>query len=286
MTEKANDKKSLASRLSESYKLVLYRDEDFKEISSYNLSMGSVYIGLSIFFLLLAGAIVSLILFTPIKTLIPGYGDIQANPQFIKLVEDVNTMVQERKEQETYIQALQNILGIEEIDSNVSEGLEYLVPTNANGLNNDQVGSLYSIENARSELSQEIDIIQTLQQKQVVRPVDGLISSDFDPTIKHYGIDILAPAESPIKAMMDGFVFLSGWDVETGYTIGIQHEGNILSFYKHNSIILKEKGTFVRSGEAVAIIGNTGTLSSGPHLHFELWHNGKPVNPNNYINFN
>ena len=117
-------------------------------------------------------------------------------------------------------------------------------------------------------------------------PVSGVISSEFQPNIRHYGIDILAPKNTPVKAMMDGFVFSSGWDLETGYTLGIQHKGNILSFYKHNSILLKEKGTFVRAGEAVAIIGNTGTLSSGPHLHFELWHSGKPVNPKDFINFN
>ena len=105
------------------------------------------------------------------------------------------------------------------------------------------------------------------------------------PEIKHYGVDILAPKSSPINSIMDGYVFSSGWDLETGYTIGVQHEGNILSFYKHNSILLKEKGTFVQAGEAIAIIGNTGTLSSGPHLHFELWHSGKPLNPEDFLNF-
>jgi len=116
--------------------------------------------------------------------------------------------------------------------------------------------------------------------------VEGIISSDFDPSIKHFGVDILAPAKTPVRAIMDGYVITSGWDLETGYTIGVQHEGQILSFYKHNSHLLKEKGTFVAAGEAVAIIGNTGTLSSGPHLHFEFWHNGKPINPKDILNYN
>ena len=131
-----------------------------------------------------------------------------------------------------------------------------------------------------------MEIYSTLSESDIIVPVSGVISSEFQPNIRHYGIDILAPKNTPVKAMMDGFVFSSGWDLETGYTLGIQHKGNILSFYKHNSILLKEKGTFVRAGEAVAIIGNTGTLSSGPHLHFELWHSGKPVNPKDFINFN
>ena len=126
----------------------------------------------------------------------------------------------------------------------------------------------------KNDVSINHSIYDTWLSAEVILPVQGIVSSQFRPEIKHYGIDILAPKSSPINAIMDGYVFSSGWDLETGYTIGVQHEGNILSFYKHNSILLKEKGTFVQAGEAIAIIGNTGTHSSGPHLHFELWHSG------------
>ena len=96
----------------------------------------------------------------------------------------------------------------------------------------------------------------------------------------------MAPKNTAIKAIMDGYVFTSDWTLETGNTIGIQHTNNLISFYKHNSALLKKTGSFVKAGEAVSIIGNTGTLSNGPHLHFELWYNGKAVNPKNYIIFN
>jgi murein DD-endopeptidase MepM/ murein hydrolase activator NlpD len=115
--------------------------------------------------------------------------------------------------------------------------------------------------------------------------VTGSISLEFDLEKKHFGVDINAPANTPIKAVLSGYIIFSGWTLETGNTIGIQHDQNLISFYKHNSSLLQEDGAFVQAGEAVAIIGNTGTLSTGPHLHFELWLAGKPVNPTNYINF-
>ena len=105
------------------------------------------------------------------------------------------------------------------------------------------------------------------------------------PDQDHNGLDILAPKNTPIKAVMDGVVILSDWTLETGNTIGIMHDNQVMSFYKHNSSLLKKNGAIVRAGEAIAIIGNTGTLSSGPHLHFELWYKGKPVDPSRYINF-
>ena len=157
---------------------------------------------------------------------------------------------------------------------------------NSISLNNKEKGSPAEIKIPNAQSDDNLEIYSTLRESDIIVPVSGVISSEFQPNIRHYGIDILAPKNTPVKAMMHGFVFSSGWDLETGYTLGIQHKGNILSFYKHNSILLKEKGTFVRAGEAVAIIGNTGTLSSGPHLHFELWHSGKPVKPKDFINFN
>lgn len=116
-------------------------------------------------------------------------------------------------------------------------------------------------------------------------PLTGEISAKWSPEKKHYGVDILAPKNTAIKAAMDGYVFLSDWTMETGNTLGIQHANNTITFYKHNSALLKKAGSYVKAGEAVAIIGNTGMLSDGPHLHFELWHKGKSVNPMEYVDF-
>jgi murein DD-endopeptidase MepM/ murein hydrolase activator NlpD len=124
-----------------------------------------------------------------------------------------------------------------------------------------------------------------IEQMYFVVPVRGEISSEFAADKSHFGIDLVAPKNTAVRATMDGYVFLSDWTLETGNTIGIQHANNIISFYKHNAQLLKKAGNFVRAGEAIAIIGNTGEKTDGPHLHFELWHKGTPVNPADYIAF-
>ena len=116
-------------------------------------------------------------------------------------------------------------------------------------------------------------------------PIKGVVTSKFDRKKNHFGTDIVAKKDEPIKCVYDGVVVISHWTSETGYVIGIQHENNYFSLYKHNSVLLKEEGDRVNSGEVIAIIGNSGEFSSGPHLHFELWHKGTPINPENYILF-
>jgi murein DD-endopeptidase MepM/ murein hydrolase activator NlpD len=116
-------------------------------------------------------------------------------------------------------------------------------------------------------------------------PVKGTITSQFAPKTKHYGIDIVAAPNEVIKSTLDGTVVLADWTSETGYIIAVQHSNNLFSIYKHNSALLKNTGDFVKAGEVLAIIGNTGELTSGPHLHFELWYNGSPVNPVDYMTF-
>ena len=128
-------------------------------------------------------------------------------------------------------------------------------------------------------------ILSSADYRYLMPPISGVISSGFDAATEHFGVDILAPHDTPVKAIWDGHVITADWTLETGYTIGIQHSNDMVSFYKHNATLLKRNGAFVRAGEAIAIIGNTGKLSSGPHLHFELWLQGKPVDPTNYIDF-
>ena len=118
------------------------------------------------------------------------------------------------------------------------------------------------------------------------KPIEGIVSDYFDPSRDHYGTDIVAKENEPVKSIADGIVIFSSWTLESGYVIGIQHtKGNLISVYKHNSDLLKNVGSFVTGGEIIAIIGNTGELTSGPHLHFELWHKGGSVNPEDYIAF-
>ena len=114
-------------------------------------------------------------------------------------------------------------------------------------------------------------------------PLNGIVTDTFNLNKRHFGVDIVASANEAVKSVLDGTVILSTWTSETGYVVGIQHKNNIVSFYKHNSVILKKEGSKVRAGEVVGIVGDSGELSSGPHLHFELWFDGIPIDPEKYL---
>jgi murein DD-endopeptidase MepM/ murein hydrolase activator NlpD len=116
-------------------------------------------------------------------------------------------------------------------------------------------------------------------------PVRGIVSSPFDATKNHFGTDIVASPDEVVKATLDGTVIMASWTVETGYVIQVQHKDNLISVYKHNAELLKKTGNVVKAGDAIAIVGNSGELTTGPHLHFEIWYNGTPVNPEEYIVF-
>ena len=117
-------------------------------------------------------------------------------------------------------------------------------------------------------------------------PVSGTLSQTFDPKIKHYAVDVVAPTGTPVKSIADGTVLFSEWTSQTGFVIIVEHQDGLTSVYKHNGALTKSQGERVRAGEVIASVGNTGELTTGPHLHFELWRKGKPVNPLNYIDFN
>ena len=116
-------------------------------------------------------------------------------------------------------------------------------------------------------------------------PVKGTISEGYNPKEKHFAVDIVTTKDAPVKATADGTVIFAEWTVETGYVIQLQHADNVVSIYKHNSEVLKKIGEYVDAGEPISIVGNSGEHSTGPHLHFELWHNGYPINPEKFINF-
>jgi lipoprotein NlpD len=117
------------------------------------------------------------------------------------------------------------------------------------------------------------------------KPIEGIISSEFDRNARHYGIDLVAKENESIKAVLEGTVILAEWTTDNGHIIQIQHRNNWVSVYKHCSVLFKKAGEQVKAGEAIAIVGNSGTETTGPHLHFELWENGSPKDPQQYIAF-
>ena len=116
-------------------------------------------------------------------------------------------------------------------------------------------------------------------------PLKGEITNRFDLKKGHYGIDVIASNNEAVKAILNGTVVYADWTPENGHVIQLQHAQNLVSIYKHNSFLLKKTGDLVKAGDAGAIVGNSGELSTGPHLHFELWHNGIPLDPEKFVVF-
>ncbi len=292
--DKNKEKKPWSERIREKYRLVVMNNDTFEEMGSYNFTQLRMYIwgGLAIFGVGLLTFL--LISFTPLRKVIPGYGDIREHAEIYRLNQQIDEMEAELKAQKTYTESFRKILvGDIETEEDVETAAEE-VPD-----------SLPSVERIQEdeELRKEIELDE-IEQKEVLEakkegaarnltldqlnfypPVSGSVSAGFMPEKKHLGVDIMSPKNTPIKAVLDGVVVSADWTVETGNTIAIQHSNNVITFYKHNSALLKKAGDLVKTGEAIAIIGNTGTLSSGPHLHFELWHDGQAVDPTVYISF-
>jgi murein DD-endopeptidase MepM/ murein hydrolase activator NlpD len=265
-------------RLKRNYRLVVLDDETLQEVSTYKLSLLNLYLLISSALVLVGLIVILIFVFTPIKTLLPGYGDVAANKEFIELTQKTKALENDILAMTEYIdRSRKRLTGntSEETNDTPPESMGSSIPLNLE----------VEPEVAISKRPTTIFNKAKLGQYYLLTPLLGPLSAQFDPTKKHFGVDILGAKNSAIKAVMDGYVISSDWTLESGNTIAIQHANNIVSFYKHNSSLLKKAGSFVQAGEAIAIIGNSGTLSDGPHLHFELWYNGHPVNPTEFINF-
>lgn len=272
--------------------MVIMNVDTFEEKASLTLTpmnvitvFGSVIIFLVVF-------TIYIIAFTPLREYIPGYPDGTTRRQYHLNVMKADSLQRELDTKNRYIENLRLILlGQVPVDS---IGME---PDTV--VKNSELNAAPSSEDSilRAEVEQEsrynlspssVPSKRTNENMSTVlffSPLKGMVSSKYNPVEQHFGVDITAPANEPVKAALNGTVLFSGWTSETGYVIGIQHDNNLVSMYKHNSALLKKTGTLVQAGEVIAIVGNSGELSSGPHLHFELWHNGNPVNPQEYMVF-
>lgn len=269
-------------KLKDPYKIVLLREETLQEVGSYRLTLLNVYILISVILIITAAIAIALIFFTPIKRLVPGYADPENNPQYVALVDKLEDLEGQIASQQLYIERFRALISSVPGDTAVitaaapdqtytQDSLFLLPPIQAVGI-------------TPSEPVQEVSA--PVASLFFVAPLKGQVSAPFDEEANHFGIDILAPLNTPVKAILDGHVISSDWTLETGNTIAIQHANSVVSFYKHNARNLKSLGEMVKAGEAVAIVGNTGEISSGPHLHFELWIDGQPEDPAEYIDFN
>lgn len=262
----AIEKKSTWDRLRDKYRVVVFDDDTLGEVKSTRISGLSVLIGLILTFLAMSLITALLISFTPLKYLVPGYADINNNLAYMELTGKLEEIETEMEAQRIYTEGMKNLLN----------PTGFTLDKNANAI--EGVGTA----NRPGEgLSNGI----SLDHFYFHSPLKGEVSAQFDLSKKHFGIDVVAEEDTPIKSILDGVVISAEWSEQNGNTISIQHDNNLVSIFKHSSTILKKVGEKVKAGEALAIIGNTGKHSSGPHVHFELWSQGKAINPLDHITF-
>lgn len=302
-SRQSDDNRSLMEKLRDKYRLVIMNADTFEEVMSLKLTPLSVYVGISSLVVGTAIVVTMAIVWTPLKRYIPGYGDFQRDAEIAELTSKVGSLENEIEAHRRYNENFRKLLVGDLADMSKEAAEKQGQPANLADTLPQDVERIPEDEQLRAQVASGTFTNSPaasptapstvpggpretpLEQLSFIPPVSGEITSAFDLKKEHYGVDIGAPKNTAVKAAAAGMVISSGYTVETGYSIAIQHPNNVVTMYKHNSVLLKKEGSPVKAGEAIAIIGNTGEQSTGPHLHFELWHKGRAVNPVGYINF-
>ena len=274
-------------KLLHKYRFVIMTDSSFEERLVVKLSRLNV-----LSFLIISGiacflCTLLLISYTPLNKYVPGKSSKEVQKNLIYLSLKSDSLQKALNNRDAYLQNINNIIS----------GKDPIISSEDNILNQNseekKITFEKSIEDSLLRVTVEAEDKSSIYIKKSINheflmffpPVSGLISDEFNADVSHFGVDLVAKEKTRISSVLDGTVVISHWTAETGYVIVVQHKNDYLSQYKHNSVLLKNVGDFVLAGEHIAIIGNSGELSSGPHLHFELWHKGIPVNPRDYISF-
>jgi len=281
--------KKIVNKLKHKYRLIIYNDDTFEEVGFFRLSRLNLLSVVGGGIILLITAITVLIAFTPIREFIPGYPDGNMRRNIINNVYRLDSLEHEIEIRDRYFKSINQIIRGEtpiSYENNQDTTIRY----EEISFNISEHDSLLRQQIEEEELFNLSLITGNLNNTDFSKvhlfpPVKGIVTQDFNPKENHYGTDIVTASNKVVSAVMDGTVIMANWTLETGYVIQIQHKNDLISVYKHNAELLKKIGNRVTAGEAIAIIGNSGELTSGPHLHFELWHNGTPIDPEDYIAF-
>lgn len=292
MAKSATDKKGL-KKLRYKYKLVLINEENFEQRFSLRLSRLNVYLTFILISLFWIGLMIYLLAFTSLREYIPGYTDPALRQEMYNLEQKLDSLNHTIVVNESYVENIRRVLNGEEFDE--TTGAADLFTGNTDEIENHRSKEDSLLRDELENMDQyniyyhETEEVYNEQfskgAKVYFAPISGVITNQFDPNNGHFGIDIVSKRNEAIKSIDDGMVIFAEWTINTGYVIMIQHSSNIISVYKHNSSLLKKEGDYIKAGDLIAIIGNTGEQTSGPHLHFELWVNGGAVNPTDYISF-
>ncbi len=287
MAKEVKRAKNIRKKLLNKYRLVVLNEDTFEERFSFKLNRLNVFVFSSVLAVFLIAFTTLLIAFTPLREYIPGYSSSSLKKKAADLTFKTDSLQQVITVNEQYLASIRQVLtgDIKEVNFNKDSILE------AARLDTIKVDFSPSKEDSllREKVAQE-DKYNPLTGTNEINfvlfaPVKGTISQDYDARERHFAVDVVTVKDAAVKATGDGTIIFAEWTADTGYVILIIHKNNLLSVYKHLASLNKEQGELVKEGEVIATVGNTGELSTGPHLHFELWSDGYPINPTNFIDF-
>ena len=284
--EKSRRRDKIKEKLTFKYRFVVLNEDTFEERFSFKLNRLNAFVFGGIFSILLILLTILLIALTPLKEYIQGYSSTELKKEATNLVYKVDSLNKALSVNNLYIENIQQVLKgeITRVTFNKDSVFKQYQPEEINFAPS-------AIDSAFREEVEQMDRFSVFQQARkntdivFTSPIKGEITQNYDDQEKHFAVDIAVEEDSPVKAVADGTVIFKGFTADTGYVIIIERSQEFISVYKHNSSIYKEQGELVKTGEVIASAGSTGTFSTGAHLHFELWNDGYPVNPANYINF-
>lgn len=288
MDTKKKKKSSFWKRWLASYRFVIFHDETFEERFSYKLNRLNVFLAISISVILLISATFLVISQTQLKEYIPGYDSSELRRQAIRNNDRLDSLQRTLQQNQRYIASVNKVLrgdlDLQELETQRQfDSLQ--IDTALVDFPTSKADSLLRADVAQDEKYNLLESATQTVPFVLFPPVTGTVSQSYDASVEHYAVDIVVPRNSPVKAAAQGNVIFAGWTTETGYVVIIDHPYNMITVYKHNASLNVRQGDTVEPGQVIAIAGNSGTMTTGPHLHFELWSDGYALNPEEFIEF-
>ncbi|MDR0232848.1 MAG: M23 family metallopeptidase [Dysgonamonadaceae bacterium] len=283
---KKRKKTNFWKRIGFKYKLSVLNENTLENLFSFRISGLFAFLVVAFFAGLLISLTAIVIINTPIRNYLPGYLDSEIRKDIVDNALKADSLEYALEKQNRYLENISSIFRGDTVVPSVF--LTDTLYTSGKGLERSKREEefLANYEEQEKYNLSSLPASNTLPDNIIFyRPVRGVISSKFDPKERHFGIDIAAAPKESVLATLGGTVVFTGFDANAGYVIQLQHKNGLVSIYKHNALLLKKEGEEVVAGEAIALVGNTGKLSSGTHLHFEIWFNGFPINPETVIVF-
>ena len=282
------ENKGFFKKLFNDYKVVVSSEDTFEEKFAFKASKINVFVLMLVYSVVLISFTISIVFFTQLRELVPGYSSSDLLNRAIYLTQKTDSLERQIELNNKFYKSIEDVLSgktdefIERdnipIDSSLNEkNLFSISPNSEDSILRNYVDSQDKFNLTKNEL--------IIENKMFFSPIKGDITQAFNFEENHFAIDVAADIGTPVKSILDGKILFSEWSVDTGHVIIVDHGDDIVSVYKHNSKSLKEQNDFVQAGEVIAYSGNQGSLSSGPHLHFELWKNGTPIDPEPLLNF-